>query len=173
MPYETRLVDEGRGVLRIGSGIVTTSELLEASAKLAMNEAVARNIKYLLADFSEVTDLRLTPNTIHYVAELNRKAAQFSSGAFVAIVAPSPLAYGLGRMWQMLMEEVRWTSAVFHQRAEAIVWLKQQLGQGEGKTLEHFPYLREESRQLLGSGRLPVVHEKIEEGLPESARQTC
>ena len=170
MPYETRLVDGGKGTLRHGSGILTNSELLAACLRFSNEPEETRHIRYMLADFSEVMELQLTPDAIHYAAELNRRSAEISPGMFVAIVAPGPLAYGLSRMWQMLMQDTMWKSAVFHQRAEAIHWLREQLGHGDPNAaiLNEFPTLKEESREPAVALR-PIVHsEKNGQPLPRS-----
>ena len=118
MPYETHYVDSGNGLLKVGSGILTAAEMFEGALRLSLDERT-KKLKYGLVDFSQTSDLRIDSELIRKVVEINRKTAQLTPGAAVAIIAPSPLAYGLSRVWQSLAYDLGWTANIFHTRPAA------------------------------------------------------
>lgn len=54
--------------------------------------------------------------------EFTRRAQDQLKGSRVAVVAPQPAVYGIGRMFQLLRNPSN-PFAVFHERAEAEAWL--------------------------------------------------
>jgi TPP-dependent trihydroxycyclohexane-1,2-dione (THcHDO) dehydratase len=127
MPYIASYVDDGKGVHKIGSGIVTGPEMFAAAMTDRSDEARARKLRYGLCDFSETTDMQVTPAQIRQLVEINRKMAELTPGGIVAIVAPGSLPYALVRLWHTLTDDLDWTRNVFHTRADAIAWLRKQL----------------------------------------------
>jgi hypothetical protein len=144
MPYESYYVDSGKGLHKIGSGIVTAREISVSAAEVAADVERARKLKYALIDFSQTTELQVTPEIIRQVIEVNRKTAQVTPGAFVAVIAPDPLAYGISRLWQTFTEDLGWNAHVFRGRPAAIMWLRQKLGlEGTiGEACDEYPSLR-------------------------------
>jgi hypothetical protein len=146
MPYTTSYVDDGRGMHKMGSGLVTGLELLSSALEQSLDEARARKLRYGLVDFSETTDMNVTPADIRRLVEMNRKTASYTPGAFIAIVAPSPLPYALARLWHTLADDLGWNANVFHTRSDAIAWLRKQLLSREDSdaTLSQYPSLKTE-----------------------------
>jgi predicted Mrr-cat superfamily restriction endonuclease len=108
-----------------------------------------------LVDFSQMTEMKVTSEVVRQMVEINRKTAQLAPGVWVAIVAPSPLAYGMSRVWHSFAYDLDWTANVFHARPEAVAWLIKQLGKDDpdGKVLEQFPSLKVEEDE---TARLPI-----------------
>jgi hypothetical protein len=128
MPYTTELIDGGRGVLHVGTGVLTGAEIL-AGARAA-HSAPGRVGKFThgLTDLSGVTELRLTAEEVRRISEENRITARIAvPGAPVAIVATSELVFGMARMWEVHVEDTGWTTRVFRSRAEAEAWLRGRL----------------------------------------------
>lgn len=144
MPYETHYVDSGKGVHKIGSGVVTSAEIIHGAIQEAADEERARKLKYGLVDFSQITELQVTTTMIRQIVEINRKLATFTPGVFVALVAPSPLAYGMSRLWLTFSEDLGWKAQVFRHRPDAIVWLRKNLGAGDDTidVCEAYPSLK-------------------------------
>ena len=147
MPYTATYVDDGKGVLKKGTGHVTGLEIFTSALQETANKDRPRGVRYALVDFSEATDLKITPEDIRRIVELNRKLAVTSPGELVAIVAPAELPYAMARLWHTLSDDIGWKRNVFHTRADAIYWLRKEL-QGASDTasvLDEFPSLRLES----------------------------
>jgi hypothetical protein len=112
MPYDTHYVDSGKGIHKIGTGVVTSTEILLSAMKESMDEERARKLRYGLIDFTQTTEFRMTPEGVRQLVEINRKMARFTVGAFVAVVAPTPLTYGISRLWQTFSEDLGWKASV-------------------------------------------------------------
>ncbi|HEV3271526.1 MAG TPA: hypothetical protein VGZ93_05030 [Candidatus Methylacidiphilales bacterium] len=144
MPYTTSYVDDGKGVFKTGSGIVTGLEIFSSALQESSNEARSRKLRYGLVDFSDVEEMKVTPEDIRRIVEMNRKLAAFTPGALVAIVAPTELPYALARLWHTFSDDLGWKANVFHARADAIAWLRKELLAKEGPSdaLDQFPSLQ-------------------------------
>jgi len=105
----------------------------------------ARKLRYGLVDFSEVTDMKVTPDDIRRIVEANRKTAVLTPGAIVAIIAPSELPYALSRLWHTLSDDLGWQANVFHTRQDAIGWLRNHLDDPDapGAFTERYPSLNQ------------------------------
>ncbi len=145
MPYTTSYVDDGRGVHKMGSGIVTGLEIFASDLQESLNEARAPKLRYGLIDFSETTELKVTPEDIRRIVELNRKMVILTTHALVAIVAPTPLPYAMARLWHTISDGLTWKANIFHTRPDAIAWLRKELifRKGSSSVLEHFPSLHQ------------------------------
>jgi hypothetical protein len=143
MPYETQYVDSEKGVLKIGSGVVTGAELLETATHQSLDERI-RTVKYALVDFSQMIEMKITSEIVRQMVEIQKKTSQLAPDVVVAIVAPSPLAYGMSRVWQSFAYDLGWTSNVFHSRPDAVAWLIKKLGKDvpAQEILDEFPSLK-------------------------------
>jgi len=146
MPYTTSYLDDGKGLHKKGSGLVTGLELFTSALEQNLDEVRARKLHYGLIDFSETTEMSVTPADIRRLVEINRKMASFTPGALVAIVAPSPLPYAMARLWHTLADDLGWNANVFHTRPDAIAWLRKNLlaQDSSDPELKQFPSLRQE-----------------------------
>jgi hypothetical protein len=146
MSYTSHYVDGGKGVFKVGKGLVTSADLLLIAIQQAQDVEGTRGLKYGIADFAEVTDFQVTSDAIRQLVEIQRKTAQISQGAFIAIIAPGQVTYGISRIWQSFTEDMGWTARVFRNRADAIFWLRKQLGGGDAHAplLDEFPSLKME-----------------------------
>ena len=134
MPYTASYVDDGKGVHKYGSGVVTGVEIFTSALQESLDEARARKLRYGLIDFTATTEMKVTPEDIRRIVEMNRKTATLTPGALVAIVAPSPLPYALSRLWHTLSDDLGWTANVFHARVDAIAWLRKEMVSQAGST---------------------------------------
>jgi len=147
MPYTTTYVDDGKGMHKFGTGLVTGLELLSSALEQNLDETRARKLRYGLVDFSGTTDMNVTPVDIRRLVEMNRKMASYTPGAFIAIVAPSPLPYAMARLWHTLADDLGWNANIFHTRPDAIAWLRKQLlpPDDPDRGLKQYPSLKLES----------------------------
>ena len=145
MPYTTSYVDDGKGVLKTGSGIVTGLEIFSSALQEGHDEARARKLRYGLVDFTGVVEMKVTPEDVRRIVETNRTLASYTPGAFVAIIAPDSLPYAIARLWHTFSSDLGWKANVFHSRPDAIAWLRKQfLSQDEsGAVLDQFPFLQQ------------------------------
>lgn len=127
MPYTSLYLDDGRGLHKKGSGIVTGLEVISNCVEETIDEERARKVRYALIDLTEVTEMKVTPPDIRVIVDVNRKMASFTPGVPIALVAPGQLSYAMARLWHTLTDDFGWTSNVFHSRPEAVAWLRKEL----------------------------------------------
>lgn len=148
MPYETHIVDAGKGLHKVGRGVVTSAEILASSLQRSID--VARSgqnpVKYALLDFSATTEFQVSRETVMQVLEIDRRIARYSDGCFVAAVAPDELIFGMARTWSSFTKDIGWESQVFRDRETAKEWLRTRLGNGNACDcpLDEFPSLKPE-----------------------------
>ena len=128
MPYTTEFVDDGTGVVHVGSGVAGSAEIVAGAREVQRIEARARKLTHGLTDLSDVTELRVTAADMRHIAEITKITAKLTPRGFVAIVAPKDHIFGLARMWESLVDEEDWTTKVFRDRTQAETWLREQLG---------------------------------------------
>ena len=143
MPYTASYVDDGRGVHKTGTGLVTGLEIFSVAMQESMDEARARKLRYCLVDFTGVTDMKVTPEDVRRIVEMNRKTATFAPGALVAIVAATDLPYAMARLWHTLADDLGWKSNIFHTRPDAVAWLRKEfvIVAGSEDVLGQYPSL--------------------------------
>jgi hypothetical protein len=122
MPFSFH-VDEGSRVFHIQAiGNVNDAELIELSSRLRHEVAfVAGNP--ILCDCSGLTAVFISSSLIESLA----RAAK-SRTSFVAITAPTPVAFGLARMYQIISDPEDARICVFTRAEEAMAWLKMRVG---------------------------------------------
>lgn len=129
MAYTTELLDHGRGVLHVGSEIVTGKELLDGSMLVFQALRSGHPICYGLPDFTAITQFQVGTDDIKALAKINTEMAKIvRQPTCVAVVAPSDLAYGISRMWEVYVEPTLWKTRVFRSRPEANAWLAERIG---------------------------------------------
>lgn len=113
-------IDKGRRfVLSSGTGVLNRNEALAHQVRLLSDPDFDPNYSQL-ADFTQVTKFDLSAEDIRQMAE--RKV--FSPDSRRAILVPNELAYGLGRMFEILREAAGERGIrVFRNLEEALDWV--------------------------------------------------
>jgi len=96
---EIRELDGDIGVLISGDGTVTDDEYLSAMEKHLSNRERLRKCKYSISDFSRVTDILVSSDSIRRMAKLCIHVAHDSPQILVAQVGDRDIIYGLQRIW--------------------------------------------------------------------------
>jgi hypothetical protein len=117
MPYSVRL-DRDRMLIAIAlNGDVGDEELRSLSRDARAHPEMAAGIA-ILYDCSGVASVAVTRELVH---DLGIRARNDTNR--VAFVAPSPVAFGLARMYQ-IVSGGEGRMQIFADRAQAIEWLK-------------------------------------------------
>jgi hypothetical protein len=145
MPYETHIVDMGKGIYKVGSGVVTSTELLANSLQrsIDLKQAGESPVKYGLIDFTAMTELQVSNETVMRLLEIDRQVSQFTRDCFVAVIAPESLAFGMARLWSGFTRDLGWESQVFRDAESAKAWLRKHLSGGDPEKCspEEYPFL--------------------------------
>ena len=90
---------------------------------LAVEEDPSQHPFNRLLDLSGVTEVHLTADEVSQFAKARRSATDHLPHFRTAIVAPSPLANGTARIYEMLMQSSKIQVSVFWEPNDAAVWL--------------------------------------------------
>jgi len=126
MAFSIEFIDDGRGVMQIGNGIVTGQELIDTAKFILEKMQQGAPVSYDLIDLSNVDQFSASCDDIRGIARINTAMAQIVGRIGVAFVAPSDIAYGMARMWQVYVQATGWDTYVFRNHTEAEAWLATQ-----------------------------------------------
>ena len=127
MPYTTELTEDYLGIIQIGNGTVTGTEIVQGCRSVTALVQTTENFHYKLVDFTSARELRITERELEEIVEEDRLIARARPHAAVAIVAPSDEMRAIAQHWETLVEELGWSTHVVPTRAEALVWLREKL----------------------------------------------
>jgi hypothetical protein len=125
MPYTTDVIDNGKGILHIGSCTVTGEELMSSAATVLKLIQEGLKPEYGLTDLTDVKKFAVSAEDISKNAALNSGISRYLPSLKLAIIAPADDIYGMVRMWLAHIDSPGWTSNVFRRKDEALAWLKQ------------------------------------------------
>ena len=126
MPIQVKYLDNGRGVLYLGEGIVTGDDIINANKEVfSSKEKMAKN-RYGLIDYSNISHLNVSTSEIEIIVSQDKEASTFIPDAVVAITAKKDLEFGLTRMWEIIANNagLQWETMVFRDNEKAEIWLK-------------------------------------------------
>ncbi|MCZ7645328.1 MAG: hypothetical protein M5U26_08590 [Planctomycetota bacterium] len=122
MPFTYTLHPTTRLVVTVAAGQVTDADLLALfHAQSSDTRIPTRRREYV--SLEKVTEPKVTSAGIGMLVDRDREQVARHESYRLAVVAPSDVAYGFSRMYQMLMEEALPECAVFRNHAEASEWL--------------------------------------------------
>ncbi len=125
MPLDYHIDQKNRLVRIRGHGVLNVDDLWNYQEKVWSGNAVAGFDE--LVDMSDVEKIDApTGDRVKALAEMAAKSDAISPPSRLAIVAPSPLAFGLGRMYEAYRSGVPGSTkqvGVFRTRAEALAFL--------------------------------------------------
>lgn len=116
-----RIFTEDNGVVIQLSGDITGAEIISAKASFK------NNFDYYLYDFTNVEHIEISADEVADIAVQDIKLAQQTSNMQIVIVAGSDLIFGLGRMWQILVEDSPLKAGVFRSLDQANNWISENI----------------------------------------------
>jgi hypothetical protein len=127
MPVELKYYDNDSGVLFIGKGVITGRELIEATKIHYYDKERMKLYRYGLCDYINVDGVEVSRQEIETLVQMNVSAADIIRDGVVAIVAKDNLAFGLIRMFQIMMDKLNWELHTSRSRDENILWLTEKV----------------------------------------------
>ena len=127
MPIEMKYFDGGKGILWRASGTLTGEDLLSANKEMFSRDLVAEPYHYGLFDSTDVTEVKVSAETMNENAMEDVSEARRMPNFVYAIYAKSDVTFGLGRMWEALVGESAWVTHTFGKRSDTVEWLKAQV----------------------------------------------
>ncbi len=101
-----------------------TFEILKESSERRFSHEKFPEIDYLISDYSEANLKKFEPFEIQLLVSLDIKASTINPALIVLLCMPTPLEYGMARMWQAYSVELNWVSHVFSSRDELDNFIK-------------------------------------------------
>jgi hypothetical protein len=136
MGYTTEFIDDGRGMIHTGEGVLTGEDLIAGSMRLRAEMKRGGRVEYAMSDLSAVTEMRATPDDLRQLAEAQLVTAQILPKALAAVVAPHDHVFGMARMWEAYADATGWETRVFRDRASADRWLEEQITKRRAKAAQ-------------------------------------
>jgi hypothetical protein len=120
-------VRNDKGLILSCSGVLTGNELIDVKRSLVTEQN--KHLRYIITDLTHVHEFQIHADAIRSMVEQNKRLAAIAEpGMLVAIAAPQQLGFGLARMWEAYAHhETGWRTSVFHSRADADLWIEQNL----------------------------------------------
>ncbi|MBN2081396.1 hypothetical protein JW859_04220 [bacterium] len=130
MPVEVAFTPDGAGAIVIGTGMVTSQELLSGDKQVYFPEERLRRLKYMLNDYRRTTSTSVTESDLVTSIQNDMAAAKINPGLVVAVVAEEDLIFGMSRMWETLADvyEVQFKTYTTRSLDDAKAWIKEQTG---------------------------------------------
>lgn len=111
------------GVTLLFQGRITAHEIIDANTAVVTHPDF-KSFKYQLWILDPVDNFIINAEELLKVAEQDIMASIINPQMKVCVTSSSPLAYGIGRMWQAFYNKGPWESKVCHDLAEAKKWVK-------------------------------------------------
>lgn len=122
MAIELRYRDNGKGVLFVCTGVVTSTDFDQANREVYSEERL-RILRYQVIDFSDTEHIDLSVDDTRRHAAMDESAAKLNPELVIAVVCPSDLSFGISRMWQVFIGEGKIESSIFRTISEAERWI--------------------------------------------------
>lgn len=123
MAFTTEFIEDGHGVLQIGSDTLQGSELIAGATTVFEKAKLGMPIRYAIVDLTNVEHLDTTSSHVRTVAGINIDISKIIGKVVVAVIAPSDAAFGMARMWEIYVNPSSWSTYVFRNEREAKAWL--------------------------------------------------
>jgi len=119
MPVEFKFLNHGMGILLEGKGSLTGQELIAALTEIYRSEENYKKVKYSITDFTHVESLDISIAEIEVMAQMHRIVAKTTPYRVVVMAVSKDLAFGLSRVWQANVDEIKWDTTIVRSRSEA------------------------------------------------------
>ena len=126
MPMSYRVDHAARVIVAVGRGVLADADVFGYQRELLSRPEIARYDE--LIDMTEVTEFAVpSADRIRDLADLAATTDEVTPASRLAIVAPSDVAFGLGRMYQTYRALARQGAkevGVFRTMKEALIFLQ-------------------------------------------------
>ncbi|OOZ38875.1 hypothetical protein BOW53_13865 [Solemya pervernicosa gill symbiont] len=122
MAVDVVVLDGGEGVVVVGTGVVTGSEILDVQKRVYGEETLHKQ-RYQIIDKSKCTEYNVSAFEIEALAELDKAAAKVNPNIVFAIIESESLQFSLTSLWQANVESVFKTES-FKSRDDALAWIE-------------------------------------------------
>jgi len=120
MSVKVYTVDNGLGIIIVGSGVVENEEFYSALMEhLSRPEEELAKVLYTLSDYTAVTKVHISLSSFTKVAKKAIQISKVNKDVVIVTVASNSIAYGLAKMFSGLAKLSGWNMSIYRERAEA------------------------------------------------------
>lgn len=124
MPLSTETTPDCRGIIHVGTGVVTGDEFVTASLQALQLVQNTQNFDYELIDLTRAIGLaKAGEEHLEKLTMQDHLAAVYRPEATVVIIAPGDDFFELGKNWERRVKDLGWNTHVSRDRGEALQWL--------------------------------------------------
>lgn len=128
MPMRFVVLDDGLGNMITAWGVLTEEEVIEFFIGYFNQDGEKyRNYRYSISDYSAVAELDVSSDAVKRVAALSIESMKINPDAVVATVASDDYVFGLTRMWELLVDDVKWEIMSFRTLEDAKQWVRKKV----------------------------------------------
>ena len=122
MPIKLEYIEDGVGVLMIGTGVVSGEDIRLANEEIYSEERIDRQ-EYQLVDWTGVDKFDVTRHDMETLAEQDRVAALRNPGILISSAGDRDVIFGLVRMWEEFVHGTTLKTHVSRTLPEARAWI--------------------------------------------------
>ena len=123
MPFRADLVDQGRALLFVGSGVVTAQEIIDCKHRLLERGDEIGGVTRATVLLNGLDAFEVTADQLLEIVEVDGLLARFAPRVRVAVVTDHDYVFAVGATWKVFMASTGWETAVFRALADAEAWL--------------------------------------------------
>ena len=129
MPYAITYIEENGGVIATYFGITTDEDIIECTKERFLSDEKTKKYKYLVSDYSHVSDYRITSAGMKEMARLAVIASKVNPDIVLLGVTPTDLEYGMARVWNAYADDdtTGWKTILVRSINEAHEWIDHNL----------------------------------------------
>jgi hypothetical protein len=123
MPVIIEQKDNGLGLIINLSGYITCSDIISATKQIYENDVKNTHV-WELWNLIDVNDIEASSGEIKQLSDLDKnKAKSRNSKLIIAAALPTDVSFGLGRMYEALVNHPQIITHMFHNLNEAKNWI--------------------------------------------------
>jgi hypothetical protein len=137
MTITIKYLDGRKGAILASSGRLSAAEFAAANEELFTRDFTAEPLLYVLVERGDDLEaVDLTAEDVREIAQRDIEVSPKAPNVSVAVLAYNTLSYALARMWQAHVDASGWKTAIFQDRAAAVEWLRTEVAESTGFTIE-------------------------------------
>ncbi|MBU4317604.1 MAG: hypothetical protein KKF30_10045 [Proteobacteria bacterium] len=129
MPYQIEYIEPEGGLIVSWMGKINGDEVIQSYHERFSPLERLKKLRYIITDYTDMTDFELAPEDIKTIAGITNHAAQENRHVYAAAIMPTDISFGLARMFQFYADDdtTGWETLVTRTRKEAEDWLRENL----------------------------------------------
>ncbi len=131
MPFDVTFAADGAAVITRYRGVLITSDIQAAYEERFTDVNKIRKFRLLWSDYCAVVETRISDVDVRELAAQYARSSAFNPNVVAVAVMPRDLLFGLGRMWQVFVEETPWKTLIARTRDEADDFVRGHLAEAD------------------------------------------